>query len=330
MSETSGITDAFARVRDEIARVIDKLGLFKGEAANAADASEDAGNSVGRFFGDVLTVLLDALAVIIRGVTDLAIALAWVLKFIGVPEALALVWDALLVVKNGIEALIAGVWWVIDAIWALDAAATDGTRALIGMFDIDLFAQGQAMLQSFIDGFMSKVGELQGAITGALSDLRDLLPFSDAKEGPLADLTASGQAIVDTLAAGIRQAGGDVLDRALQVELAGVPAMPDLQAPTIPPLGLPNLDAISAMMEGLLANLPDFDALTAPLPVGPAPQPATAGAGDGGAREFTITIDRIEIIANGGDPEQIAAGVEDALARQVRALVEEADTRVRV
>ena len=236
VSETGGIKDAFARVRDEIARVIDKLGLFKGEAANAADASEDAGNSVGRFFGDVLTVLLDALAVIIRGVTDLAIALAWVLKFIGVPEALRLIWDALLVVKNGIEALIAGVWWVIDAIWALDAAATDGTRALIGMFDIDLFAQGQAMLQSFIDGFMSKVGELQGAVTGALSDARDLLPFSDAKEGPLADLTASGQAIVDTLAAGIRQAGGDVLDRALQVELAGVPAMPDLQAPAIPRL----------------------------------------------------------------------------------------------
>ena len=232
VSETGGIKDAFARVRDEIARVIDKLGLFKGEAANAADASEDAGNSVGRFFGDVLTVLLDALAVIIRGVTDLAIALAWVLKFIGVPEALALVWDALLVVKNGIEALIAGVWWVIDAIWALDAAATDGTHALIGMFDIDLFAQGQAMLQSFIDGFMSKVGELQGAVTGALSDLRDLLPFSDAKEGPLADLTASGQSIVDTLAAGIRQAGGDVLDRALQVELAGVPAMPDLRTLT--------------------------------------------------------------------------------------------------
>ena len=117
-------------------------------------------------------------------------------------------WDALLVVKNGIEALIAGVWWVIDAIWALDAAATDGTRALIGMFDIDLFAQGQAMLQSFIDGFMSKVGELQGAVTGALSDARDLLPFSDAKEGPLADLTASGQSIVDTLAAGIRQVLG--------------------------------------------------------------------------------------------------------------------------
>ena len=49
VSETGGIKDAFARVRDEIARVIDKLGLFKGEAANAADASEDAGNSVGRF-----------------------------------------------------------------------------------------------------------------------------------------------------------------------------------------------------------------------------------------------------------------------------------------
>ena len=104
---------------------------------------------------------------------------------------------------------------------------------------------------------------------------------ADAKEGPLADLAASGQAIVDTLKTGIRQAGD---------------------------IGLPLVDAL--------------------LPVGPVPQ--AAGAGGGGATQLTITIDRIEIIANGGDPEQIAAGVEDALARQVRALVEEADTRVRV
>ena len=148
-------------------------------------------------------------------------------------------------------------------------------------FGPQMFEAGKGFLQSFIDGFLSVKDDLIGAVTGALSDARDLLPFSDAKKGPLADLTASGRAIVDTLSAGIRQAGD---------------------------IGLPLANAL--------------------LPVGPAPQ--AAGAGGGGPTQLTITIDRIEIIANGGDPEQIAAGVEDALARQVRALVEEADTRVRV
>ena len=148
-------------------------------------------------------------------------------------------------------------------------------------FGPQMFEAGKGFLQSFIDGFLSVKDDLIGAVTGALDEARDLLPFSDAKRGPLADLTASGRAIVDTLSAGIRQAGD---------------------------IGLPLANAL--------------------LPVGPAPQ--AAGAGGGGPTQLTITIDRIEIIANGGDPEQIAAGVEDALARQVRALVEEADTRVRV
>ena len=240
-SETDGIKQAFARVRGEIERVVEKLGLFKNEAKSAEDASKDAGNAWGRAFGAALATVLDAAAVLIRGVTDLAIGLAWVLKFIGVPEALAVVWDALKAIANGVEALFAGVWWVVDAFWALDAAIMGGVRALVGLFDIDLFAQGQAMLQSFIDGFMSKVGELQGAITGALQDVRDLLPFSDAKRGPLADLTASGQAFLDTFAAGVKQAGNGVLNRALRVELAGTPAIQELTAPNIPGLQVPAL-----------------------------------------------------------------------------------------
>ena len=65
--ETDGIKDAFARVKDEIMRVVDALGLFKDEAKSAEDASEDAGNSVGRFFGQALAVVLDALAGLLKG-----------------------------------------------------------------------------------------------------------------------------------------------------------------------------------------------------------------------------------------------------------------------
>ena len=51
LDETEGIKNAFARVKDEITRVIDKLGLFKDEAKDAEDASEDAGYSIGKFSG---------------------------------------------------------------------------------------------------------------------------------------------------------------------------------------------------------------------------------------------------------------------------------------
>ena len=108
-----------------------------------------------------------------------------------------------------------------------------------------------------------------------LAEARDWLPFSDAKKGPLADLTASGKAIVDTLAAGIRQAGSQPVNQALQVELAGVPAI-DVTAPTLPSLSLPNLDDLSAMLGGFLDRLPDLTTMTA-LPVGPVP----AGVGCG-------------------------------------------------
>ena len=37
--------------------------------------------------------------------------------------------------------------------------------------------------------------------------MREYLPFSDAKVGPLSELTASGQAILNTIGAGMKQAG---------------------------------------------------------------------------------------------------------------------------
>ena len=218
--------------------------------------------------------------------TDLALGLWAVLKFIGVPEALALIWDAFIVIKNGIEAVITGVWWLVDAFVKAESAimrALDNVwYAIVDFFTIDLFAQGQAMLRSFIDGFLAVKDELIDAVSGVLDEVNEFLPFSDARRGPLANLTASGKAIMETLSSGLRSAG----------------------------------------------NLPLADML---LPIGPVPQPALAGAGGGGGMTITLSIGEVNVTAPNGDPQEIVkAIVGGELARQVRALVEQSDSRVRV
>ena len=77
------------------------------------------------------------------------------------------------------------------------------------------------MLRSFIDGFLAVKDELIDAVSGVLDEVNEFLPFSDARRGPLANLTASGRAIIETLAAGIRQVGGQPVNQALQGRTGG-------------------------------------------------------------------------------------------------------------
>ena len=69
-----------------------------------------------------------------------------------------------------------------------------------------LFESGAKLLQTLGDGIKSAVSAPVDAIKGALEKVRDFLPFSDAKVGPLSELTASGQAIMTTLGDGMGQA----------------------------------------------------------------------------------------------------------------------------
>ena len=153
-------------------------------------------------------------------------------------------------------------------------------------------------------------------LAGALGDVRDFLPFSDAKKGPLSDLTASGKALTTTFLEGIRKAGGLPVIEALFKTETDQFGTPNVGAPALGGFSLPNID-----------NL---------FPVGPVPQAAgTGGAGanggqnQAGAQAFNITIERIEVNAEGGDAQEIAANIADSLAQQVRSMVEQVDTRVR-
>ena len=74
--------------------------------------------------------------------------------------------------------------------------------------NITFFEAGKNMLMAFGEGIWSSVTYPYQMLKKGLDKLRALLPFSDAKEGPLSALTASGSALLETLASGMQQAQG--------------------------------------------------------------------------------------------------------------------------
>ncbi|MCL4190575.1 MAG: phage tail tape measure protein [Thermoguttaceae bacterium] len=64
---------------------------------------------------------------------------------------------------------------------------------------------GVGLMTAFKDGIMATWESLKGGVTKVLGWIRDLLPGSDARRGPLSDLTASGKAFFPTFTKGIVQ-----------------------------------------------------------------------------------------------------------------------------
>ena len=189
---------------------------------------------------------------------------------------------------SGIFGWIADAWRsVMDSLWSLVPAPI--RRLLDG--------DGSGILDTITDSVQANEGEPAEATRGALQRVRDLLPFSDAREGPLATLTESGRALMRTLAQGVVQAA-PMLESAVESGLASVAH------------------------------------IARPLPVGPSVttirevEAQTAALRGGGSQSVTLNIDRIEIMAGGGSPQEIATGITDALRDQVRRAVERADSQV--
>lgn len=64
---------------------------------------------------------------------------------------------------------------------------------------------GIGIWNAFTDGLKSVISKPVDLVKGGLQKIRNLLPFSDAKEGPLSTLTRSGRALIDTFGEGINK-----------------------------------------------------------------------------------------------------------------------------
>jgi hypothetical protein len=85
---------------------------------------------------------------------------------------------------------------------------------------INLFESGKAIMGTLADGILSMKDDLVAKVEGAFAEVREYLPFSDAKKGPLSQLTLSGQRIMTTLGDGVAKAGGSAIAKPMAAGMA--------------------------------------------------------------------------------------------------------------
>lgn len=66
-------------------------------------------------------------------------------------------------------------------------------------------SSGQKIMDTFTSGIKSAVNKPVETVKNGLQKIRNMLPFSDAKTGPLSKLTLSGSKVLQTLSTGIKQ-----------------------------------------------------------------------------------------------------------------------------
>ena len=172
-----------------------------------------------------------------------AIELTVVTIWNSIYESIMLVWNLISGLFKAALQLLTGDWegaWntikeTFSNVWEnLKNIMTGWLDWLTGLGSIFLEA-GEGLINALWDGITGAWDGLVESVSDLLDGLVDLLPFSDAKEGPLSQLTSSGSALVTTFSDGINA-------------VADVP-----------------MDVLSGLLDGVRDLLPFSDAKRGPL-----------------------------------------------------------------
>lgn len=79
----------------------------------------------------------------------------------------------------------------------LEAGLQIAVRAII-KFGVTFLKAGKGLLEAFTKGIASGIGKAVKAVSSGMKKIRDFLPFSPAKKGPLSDLDKSGKSFFPT------------------------------------------------------------------------------------------------------------------------------------
>lgn len=160
-------------------------------------------------------------------------------------------WEWIKAPFEGLASVASSAW---ETVKTAAAGAWESVTTAVADLAGSAFESGKAILTTVGEGIKAAVSAPYEAARSALSFVRDLLPFSDAKEGPLADLTRSGMALLETLGGGIARAAeapakalervfgfmGDLGRRvAAPATLAGTLALTPVLAAEVPRVGGP-------------------------------------------------------------------------------------------
>ena len=183
----------------------------------------------------ILPVILGPVGIVV-GYWD-KIKAAAVAVWEGIKTFTAAAWE------SGILPVILGPIGIVVGYWdKIKAAAVAVWEGIVDFFSGDnigakMIAAGKSLIGALANGLKTGAAIVYEALKSVLGPLGKLLPYSDAKEGPLSRLTASGESILGTMGAGVRRAGAAGLQRPLIGALGTAAAGLALTLPVPPPAG---------------------------------------------------------------------------------------------
>jgi hypothetical protein len=138
------------------------------------------------------------------------------------------------------------------------------------LFNFSLFEAGQKIMNSLWEGIKALASKPVEIVKNVAQKIRDFLPFSPAKMGPLADIHKTGGALMNTMAAGIRP---DPVSRRMKAALdsakKAVPAAAMSASLALTPAvagGMPQLSDMTAKVQTVsdIATPRDYPEITRP------------------------------------------------------------------
>lgn len=127
--------------------------------------------------------------------TWLQVAIAAFMPFIGIPMLIINNWSSIV--------------GFFSNLWAgIQNTFTNGIQGIKNFITGALAwfrESGAKIMTTFTEGIKSAVSAPIEAVKGGLAKIRQMLPFSDAKEGPLSQLTLSGRRVFETITTGMNQ-----------------------------------------------------------------------------------------------------------------------------
>lgn len=165
-------------------------------------------DSVCNGVGNAITWLRDKLDGIPTSVQFIIAAFA---PFIGIPMLIITHWDT---IKEFFANL-------PENIKQAFASLVEWFTGFFSNLGTTFYDSGRKIISTFVAGIKSMLSAPAEAIKGALAKVRSLLPFSDAKTGPLSDLTLSGHRVLETFNTGMKQTA-DLPAKTAEAAFAGI------------------------------------------------------------------------------------------------------------
>ena len=141
----------------------------------------------------------------------------------GVLSTISGIWNSM---WSGIQSFVSSTW---EGVKGVVSSGVDGVMSFISSIPDKIMSffsnagqwlldAGASIINGLKEGIMGAIGGVTSAVSGALEGIRNLFPFSPAKEGPFSGhgyTTWSGRALMTDFGKGIAQAGGSAVSAAL-------------------------------------------------------------------------------------------------------------------